>query len=198
MLFRSVKSSESELQTEQQLILDAVAEGVCGVDEEGNATFCNQALLTMTGYSREEMVGRNLHEWLHQTSPEEVKKSVECAFCKVLKDREPAPIVGEFLRRRDGNRLAAEYWAEPLAKPCGRTSFVITVKDVNEIKQAKSALRKGEEKFRRILGSMPDVAWTADRQGRFVYVSPKVEALLGYSKPEICGALRWKIGRAHV
>ncbi len=190
-LGQPVKSSECEVQTEQQLILDAVVEGICGVDEEGKVTFCNQALLTMTGYSREEMAGRNLHEWLHQTSPEGVKKDVECALCKVLKDREPAPIVGEFLRRRDGNRLAAEYWAEPLAKPCGRTSFVITVKDVNEIKQAKSALRKGEEKFRRILGSMPDVAWTADRQGRFVYVSPKVEALLGYSKPEICGALRW-------
>jgi PAS domain S-box-containing protein len=186
-----MKRNERDSNAEEQLIMDAVVEGVCGVDQEGKATFCNEALLKMTGYSREEMLGKNLHEWLHRASQEGLKSGGECTFCKVLKDGEPAHIVGELLRRRDGNCLAAEYWAQPVEKAYGLTTFVITVKDISEIKQAKNALRKGEEKFRRILASMPDVAWTADRQGRFLYVSPKVQALLGYTKQEICGAARW-------
>ena len=187
---QSVKSDGWDVNGDQQLIMDAVVEGVCGVDSEGKATFCNEALLKITGYSREAMLGKNLHEWLHQAS-KAPGNGTECAFCKVLRDGEPAQIVGELLRRKDGTCLSAEYWAQPVARPCGRTRFVITVKDISEIKQAKYAMRKGEEKFRRILGSLPEVAWTADRQGRVVYVSPKVEAFLGYTKQEICGGTRW-------
>ena len=185
------KSNEPDSNAEQQLLMDAVVDGVCGVDQEGNATFCNEALLEMTGYSREEMLGKNLHERLHPASQEAVKSGAECAFCKVLRDGEPAHVVGELLRRRDGSCLAAEYWAQPVEKRCGGTTFVLTVKDISEIQQAKNALRKGEEKFRRILGSMPEVAWTADREGRFIYVSPKVETILGYNKQEICGVAKW-------
>ena len=44
------KNSEPALSAELSAILDAVVEGVCGVDAEGNATFCNDALAQMTGY----------------------------------------------------------------------------------------------------------------------------------------------------
>jgi len=50
------------------------------------------------------------------------------------------------------------------------------------------ALQKSEEKFRRILASLAEVAWTSDRQGRTTYVSPKVINVLGYTKPEMCAA----------
>ena len=60
-------SFEGELQAELQLILNAVVEGVCGVDAEGNATFCNDALLKMTGYQAEEFLGKNVHELLHHS-----------------------------------------------------------------------------------------------------------------------------------
>jgi HPt (histidine-containing phosphotransfer) domain-containing protein len=45
-----VKGSDVVSQAALQLILNAVVEGVCGLDAQGNATFCNDALLSMTGY----------------------------------------------------------------------------------------------------------------------------------------------------
>jgi PAS domain-containing protein len=54
---RLENSFEGELQAELQLILNAVVEGVCGVDAEGNATFGKDALLKMTGYQAEEFPG---------------------------------------------------------------------------------------------------------------------------------------------
>jgi PAS domain S-box-containing protein len=67
-----------------------------------------------------------------------------------------------------------------------QTTFVITFQDFTEILRDKEALRQSEDKFRRIMVSIPDVAWTSDRNGRTIYISPKVEAIIGYSKQEIC------------
>ena len=193
------KNSEPALSAELSAILDAVVEGVCGVDAEGNATFCNDALAQMTGYRVEEIVGQNLHELLHHSHPDGTRyPAEECAFRKAVAAHESANIVGEVLWRKDGTCFPTDYWMRLLQWPSNPTRYVLTVKDITEIQQARDVLRQSEEKFRRILASAPDVAWTADGHGRTTYISPKVEALLGYSKAEICArGASLRMGRIH-
>ena len=62
---RLTMTSDGTLSTELQFILNAIGEGLCGVDAVGRATFCNEALLKLTGYSQEEVLGKNLHKLLH-------------------------------------------------------------------------------------------------------------------------------------
>jgi PAS domain S-box-containing protein len=50
---------------------------------------------------------------------------------------------------------------------------------------AKADLKDNEEKFRRILTNLPDISWTMDQDRRLLYVSPKIEGVLGYSIDEI-------------
>ena len=45
-----VPNSNRELHAELQAILDAVVEAVRGLDAQGSVTFCNHALLKITGY----------------------------------------------------------------------------------------------------------------------------------------------------
>ena len=42
-------------------ILESVGDGIYGIDMNGNTMFVNPALLSMTGYEEEELVGRNPH-----------------------------------------------------------------------------------------------------------------------------------------
>src|SRR5207302_5447692 len=56
---------------------------------------------------------------------------------------------------------------------------------------------RSEQRFRQILKSAPDVAWTSDLQGHTLYISPKVEAVLGYSKEEFCSGQQLRLGRIH-
>jgi PAS domain S-box-containing protein len=63
--------------------------------------------------------------------------------------------------------------------------FAGVAEDITEAQQAKEVLRQSEEKFRRILASVPDVTWTSDQYGRTVYISPKVEDVFGYTSQEI-------------
>ncbi len=176
----------NEFNTEHQFILDALVEGICGIDEEGTITFCNEALSRMTGHSREEIVGKNMHDLLHHSREDGSKyPRQECGLSRAIVDRKPAQEFGGPLWKKDGSYIPVEYCGRPMRRFGSRTCYVATIKDLSEIELAKEALRRTEEQYRRILESMPDVAWTSDVQGGTRYVSPKVEALLGFTNQEL-------------
>lgn len=190
-----LKSSDGESKAELQLILNAVVEGLCGLDSKGNVTFCNDALLNITGYRADEMIGSNFHGLLHHSRPDGTRCPPEtCAFHKAIAAGQEVHVVGDFHWRKDGSCFPSESWAHPLPNPISRTAFVVTFQDLTEIQRDKDALRQSEEKFRRILMSVPDVAWTSDRDGRMLYISPKVDVICGYTKAEICamGGYLWR------
>jgi PAS domain S-box-containing protein len=62
----------------------------------------------------------------------------------------------------------------------------LTLLDITERSQAIRALRESKAKFRFLTESMKDVVWTADvKTLRFLYVSPSVKRLRGYTPEEI-------------
>ena len=147
------KSYEAALQAEFQGIVDAVESGVCGLDAQGNATFCNDALLRMTGYRAEEIVGQNAHRLLHHSHQDGSSyPAEECNFRKAIVARQAVHITNEFLWRKDKSCFPAEYWVRPLARSSGGTFHVVTVKDTSDAYHAMEAARQSQERFRRIPG----------------------------------------------
>jgi len=176
----------NEFNSEHQFILDALVEGILGIDAEGTITFCNDALSRMTGYSKEEIVGENAHDLLHHSRVDGSRyPREECDLTKAIVGGRPRQMVGGPLWKKDGTYIPVEYCGRPLQRNGSRTCYVGTIRDLSEIEMAREALRRGEERYRRILESMPDIAWTSDINGRTRYVSPKVSALLGFTNQEI-------------
>ena len=54
-------------------------------------------------------------------------------------------------------------------------------------RQAESAIRKQEEKYRTLVESSSDLIWEVDKTGAYTYVSPKVKDMLGYEPSEFLG-----------
>jgi len=63
--------------------------------------------------------------------------------------------------------------------------------------QTRQVLESNEKRFRRILTNAPGVSWTSDIDGCTVYISPKVESVLGYTKEEFCRERQLRMGRIH-
>jgi len=52
-------------------------------------------------------------------------------------------------------------------------------------RHGEQALVASEERYRSLVGNIPDVTWTVDWKGNFAYVSPNAERLSGYPLEEI-------------
>ena len=74
-----------------------------------------------------------------------------------------------------------------LPKDVGRTAeYLVVVRDITAQRLAQDALLAAEQKFRLLTENMKDVVWILDAETlRFLYVSPSVEKLRGYTPDEV-------------
>lgn len=125
--------TETELQNSvnrTRLILQAVGEGVCGVDGDGVISFANKAALEITGMVEQGLVG--LPAAALVAPGESVAVTAETAGIK----REI------MLRRQDGSLFPAEVVCLPIFSDGKSAGLVATFADISQRKEADEQLRQ--------------------------------------------------------
>ena len=133
--------TESSLKT--RLLLNSAAEGIYGLDLEGNCTFCNPACLKLLGYrSENELLGRNLHELTHHTRADgSPYPADECQICHAYLHDSKIHLEDEVLWHKDGTSFPVEYWSYPLYQGKETIGAVVSFLDITERKLAEQKLR---------------------------------------------------------
>jgi len=143
--------------------------------DEGRLIDVNERAIELSGYSREELIGRTSVElglWAH---PDE-------------RDRLIAQIREQgFLRdglahfRTSAGRVAPALWSADRIRMGDNEVILTTIHDISQQVEAQEKLRRSEEKYRLLAENVTDIIWTADLNLAFTYVSPSSERLFGWS-----------------
>jgi diguanylate cyclase (GGDEF)-like protein/PAS domain S-box-containing protein len=140
---RRLKQSTATIESLSQrntLLLDAAADGICGVDREGNITFINRTALAMHGFKLEEVLGRNPHELFHHHGPDGRAYQVQdCMFMQTLEDGEPRE-GEEWLIRRDGSSFPVKLTITPIYEQGQKNGAVVVFHDITEQRNRQDAL----------------------------------------------------------
>jgi len=70
-----------------------------------------------------------------------------------------------------------------------RPTMFSIVRDITGLVATEQALHESEEKFRSLVETSPDMIWEIDLEGRFRYISPTVETIMGYAPEELTGKM---------
>lgn len=143
--------------------------------------YVNDAFCQMTGYARDEVVGRSLHRLRGPDSDAATLDRLRSALDT------GQPLQAELRNyRKDGT----EYWVDlslvPVRDARGRVAhWVMIQRDVTDRKRADEQLRRSEELFRGIFeGTSAGVSLT-DAAGRFVSCNPAFAAIVGRTVEEV-------------
>jgi two-component system, OmpR family, sensor histidine kinase VicK len=118
---------------QRELILEAVGDGIYGIDLEGRLTFINLAGAHALGYSPEQLVGRDLHEVIHHSHADGTpySKSTD-PILQALRRCESIRMRDEVFWRHDGSAFPVEYSANPLLESGRISGMVVAFQDVSE------------------------------------------------------------------
>ena len=130
-----------------RLLLEGAPEAIYGIDNQGNATFCNAACLQMLGYaSADELLGRNMHKMVHHSKADGSAYPVEeCQIYAALRSGNATHMDNDALWRKDGTRILVECWSRPIHRADAIIGSVVTFIDVGERIEAARVLRAAKE-----------------------------------------------------
>ncbi|MBD2183492.1 response regulator [Planktothrix sp. FACHB-1355] len=128
-----VKEQEiNRINHNHQLILNAVGEGIYGVDYQGKTTFLNPAAAKMLGYTIEEAIGKPECSILNSKVGKNGDRAFKCPICASLKDGLVHYNDRAEFQRKDGSYFPVEYICTPILEQHEIIGAVITFKDITE------------------------------------------------------------------
>ena len=162
---------------------------LCTHDPQGILLSVNEPPLRILGYSREEMIGHPLREFV---TPE-AQASCDAYLAQVQRDgfaKGILPVVtrsGEIRLWEYNNSLRSDGVSSPIVRGLAH--------DVTKQKRAESALRRSEEKFAKAFRSSPmEMVITTLADGRFLEVNEAFERNTGFSRDEVLGRTAIELG----
>lgn len=121
-------------------LLDAMGEGIYGVDREGRFIFINHMGAEMLGYSPEELMGREMHSTIHHSRAGGAAYPLAtCQLCTAFateKNRRH----DEVFWRKDGSSFPVRYHSSPMLHQGVAQGAVVAFDDMTDHKRAKAEI----------------------------------------------------------
>ena len=173
MLTENLRQSEERYSR----LADLTYEGIV-IHKDGVVIDMNKALERISGYSAEELIGKNILvdlilEKYHKLAIDNMQNEVTI----------PYEVEGI---RKDGKILRLEIESRNFYSSNETSKLRVTaIRDISEKIQREEALRESEEKYRLLSETSTDLIVVHNMDGKIKYVNQSCLTLLGYSMEEI-------------
>ena len=139
-------------------------------------TAVNNALVELSGFTREELMAQELADLVHPGDREMVM-----ARARARQRGEDVPRQYQYrILRADGEVRWVELTAGVVFLDQGAVT-VGTLYDLTGHRQLEQQLRASETRYRTLVENASDIVFLLSADGRFEYVSPNVTTMLGYT-----------------
>ena len=136
-----------QLHRKQELVFNAVGEGIHALDLEGRIIFENPAGEKMLGWEPGELIGKPAHATMHHSKAGGVPyPQRECPIYASLEDGNPRRNSDEVFWRKDGTSFPVEYVTAPIRDENHEIiGAVVVFSDITESKRAERELHHAKE-----------------------------------------------------
>jgi len=179
------KMEERNRRSEERLkiLFENAPDAIFLGDRKGNIVDSNRTAENLLGYSRGELIGKNLLTSGDIPRNQITKVTRELARTVLGQPRGPFEFT---INRKDGDQITVEVSTFPV-KIEDRSLILGIARDVSERKKIQDTLRESEEKFRNWIENAPVGILNIDLVGYITYINNKFEEETGYSREEVIG-----------
>lgn len=172
------KALEEALEFSKNLV-DSMQDGFCVLDTNGRILETNAALCRMTGFSRDEIIGRDapFPYW-----PQEEQESIKAAFQKTLQGA-----IGRYeltYMRKNGERFPVAVSTSVVRDKEGNiVNFTASSRDITDRKHAEQELQLAALVYQ----SSSEAMLITDTSSTIISVNPAYTRITGFAPDEVIG-----------
>jgi PAS domain S-box-containing protein len=136
-----VETVFEEIERQNQLLLSAVGDGIYGVDANGSTTFVNPAAELILGWTKDELVGRNIHDMIHYSYVDGSHyHACDCPIYAAFHDGSVHSVDDEVFWSQSGQAIPVEYTSTPVTDNGSLVGAVVIFRDITERKKTEKKL----------------------------------------------------------
>ncbi|OLP15740.1 hypothetical protein BST81_24790 [Leptolyngbya sp. 'hensonii'] len=129
---KAAEAAMEQLSRQNELLLNSVGEGLCGLDLEGQITFVNPAAAKFLDYEIDELIGRSISILLPTDQTQDAMALEALPIYTSLRAGTRHQATNERFRRQDGSTFSVEYVSTPIRTQDTIVGAVISFKDITE------------------------------------------------------------------
>jgi PAS domain S-box-containing protein len=174
----ALRESEERFRT----LVETMRDGLGVQDENGLITYVNERACELSGYSREELIGRPAMELIDEPDRE--------IFAEEFSRRQRGEAHSYEVKwiGKGGRKIAAIVSSAPIVDAEGKFegSFAV-ITDITARKRSEEALRESEERYRAVVDTQTDLVCRFLPDGTLTFVNEAICRFLGRKREEIIG-----------
>jgi len=164
--------------TRQQSILEALGEGVFGLDEAHRCIFVNPAACELLGYAAEEILNADTHALFHHHHADgSIYPAHDCPVHKTVSDG-LLRSGNDWFWRKDGSGFPVILTVNPLWRDGRHCGSVVAFRDITDIDNAHAALRDSNARLASFIDALPDAVVLKDGNNRWQQINHAAEDIL--------------------
>ena len=164
-------------------VVESSPDAMLILDDQFRIIFVNETVCRVSGFSREDYLQRNFMDFLS----EENKALVVERYRKRQQGENPPSKYDISYLMKNGESRHAELKTSIFRNSEGKVWTICQMSDVTDLRRAQKALRKSEERFRRITDNMEDLVLQVNPEGIIEFISPSVKKVLDYNIADLIG-----------
>lgn len=176
----ALETSEEQYRT----LVETTSDIVCRHSADGFITFINSAGERITGFTREEVVGHHITEFIAPDAlPELEKRKARRMAGNTSPDFYEVDLIA-----RDGVRIPVNVSATPLMEHEAFAGMLLVARDISEWRRIREEQQRSEAERAELFRSIRDAIIVVDAQERIVDCNEAFSKLFGYAREEALGS----------
>jgi PAS domain S-box-containing protein len=185
---KRVEEALREAEEKLRVMFESTSEGIVITDLQGKIAGVNEAILRMSGFTREEIIGQDGFGLI----PRENGKNIIEQGAKALESGNGTEKMSQEIIPTSGRPYDADLSIGVLRDNSGvPTGFVAIVRDVTGQKRMEQAMRESEERYRVLVDHMEE-GYIVFRGGRIRFANRRFAEVMGIPVEKLIGENFWR------
>lgn len=164
-------------------VVESSSDAMLILDDQFRIIFVNETACRVSGFSRQDYIGHNFMDFL----PGEHRAAIVERYLKRQQGENPPSKYDISYLMKNGASRHSELKTSIFRNSEGKVWTICQMSDVTDLHRAQKALRKSEERLRRITDNMEDLVLLVNLEGTIEFISPSVKKVLDYDIADLIG-----------